>query len=829
EEGSLSDRQILLSRLLDAVKQCQIRYGGRKELATESDSRVVNLCTQFEAVLQHGMKKSKGLSSIRQVSEIVKGLNLWNADSDYVFWHYVRTHLTKHELERYLVLRHVTSDEGRGRAWLRSALNEHALERYMHMLLADPSHLSQFYDEDAFLMDQESSSMLPTMSAGLGSILFAINIDNPDLNPPESSVVVRAPTQASLSNPRPVIARALVDVKRKKKRRKPRSNVVSFDDDDEEDDCVTDDRQGLLPLAASGRCWQYFRHHSCFSAPATCVSSPVATEFPPAITLQTEPPQDENAADNGVGDKAAEDAQSIESLSPSDVATDGNVSDEPGARSGGVRHARAQPNERIKTWSGSTESSESPRRDIPSSVSSSPQSGRECGGSSFQPSALTPILDMSIGDLIPIGHPPEEAPCPEDSLYIPSYSEDTETAAAALALAQNVSSLALNATTPEQQASVKVADSAPDMTSATPEELKQALLLITQRVKDVEQENSSLKRLLEREAELNTKFRNDALEAEKAAVERTDKQDSKIQTLTRERELAKNWARPNIANKGIKLKRNDVGAALQSMVGEVEPAIPDPKPYIDHQFEASEYEKKLVQVAEMHGELMEFNERLHRLLLFRETTIRRMREELTDLRGPLPDENQTSDDDNLSITSDYDASSQTASRPLINIWIPSAFLAGHRSDAFHVYQVYVRIRDDEWNVYRRYSQFYALHKALRKNNPIVNSFDFPPKKSIGNKDAKVVEERRKRLQRYLRCVLNWMAQTSTELLDSPDKHTLVALLPFFREQDPVNPRARSSRRCHQRLRVPPHSAGGSSGQSSHLQQQQASVPHYMGH
>lgn len=44
---------------------------------------------------------------------------------------------------------------------------------------------------------------------------------------------------------------------------------------------------------------------------------------------------------------------------------------------------------------------------------------------------------------------------------------------------------------------------------------------------------SSLKRLLEREAELNAKLRADALETEKAVGERTDKQDSKIQTLTR--------------------------------------------------------------------------------------------------------------------------------------------------------------------------------------------------------------------------------------------------------------------------------------------------------
>uniref|UniRef100_A0A8C6SA78 RUN domain-containing protein n=1 Tax=Neogobius melanostomus TaxID=47308 RepID=A0A8C6SA78_9GOBI len=55
-------RQHLLERLLDAVKQCQIRFGGRKEIATDSDSRVICLCAQFEAVLQHGLRKSRGLA-----------------------------------------------------------------------------------------------------------------------------------------------------------------------------------------------------------------------------------------------------------------------------------------------------------------------------------------------------------------------------------------------------------------------------------------------------------------------------------------------------------------------------------------------------------------------------------------------------------------------------------------------------------------------------------------------------------------------------------------------------------------------------------------------
>lgn len=58
-----------------------------------------------------------------------------------VFWFYVKEVLNKHELQRFYSLRHIASDVGRGRAWLRCALNEHSLERYLHMLLADRGRL----------------------------------------------------------------------------------------------------------------------------------------------------------------------------------------------------------------------------------------------------------------------------------------------------------------------------------------------------------------------------------------------------------------------------------------------------------------------------------------------------------------------------------------------------------------------------------------------------------------------------------------------------------------------------------------------------------------
>lgn len=48
-------------------------------------------------------------------------------------------------------------------------------------------------------------------------------------------------------------------------------------------------------------------------------------------------------------------------------------------------------------------------------------------------------------------------------------------------------------------------------------------------------------------------------------------------------------------------------------------------------------------------------------------------------------------------------------------------------------QVYIRILDNEWNVYRRYTEFRELHSHLRAQFPQVDTFNFPPKKAIGNK------------------------------------------------------------------------------------------------
>ncbi|XP_046864539.1 sorting nexin-29-like isoform X2 [Xenia sp. Carnegie-2017] len=115
-------KQAIIDRLLDGVKQCQVRFGSTTELASEKDSRISCLCEQWNIVLQFGIKSTKKINS-----------------------------------------------------------------------------LSQYYEQDALLLDDERSSMLPMMAAGLSSILFAIDIDKAEFN----SITVQIPGNISQAVSRP--------------------------------------------------------------------------------------------------------------------------------------------------------------------------------------------------------------------------------------------------------------------------------------------------------------------------------------------------------------------------------------------------------------------------------------------------------------------------------------------------------------------------------------------------------------------------------------------------------------------------------------------------
>ena len=369
----------------------------------------------------------------------------------------------------------------------------------------------------------------------------------------------------------------------------------------------------------------------------------------------------------------------------------------------------------------------------------------------------------------------------EDSISNPSVgTEDTDyaTQAAVPTYYKQFSNEAnLDEATSISQASVHSFESNRSNSSLKKEDLKQALLSVMEKKDELELQAKSLKSMLDQEISHVAEVRQELSDIKQINKEKLEKLEGRNNILSRENELLKHQLKKYV---GAVQKLRDGPQAYETLAKLDGAKDSENSKYIDYHYEASEYEKKLIQVAEMHGELLEFNENLQRSVQSKEGIISRLREELISLRGPFPDEEDRIMDDNSSICSSYaDSASIGTARVLVNIWIPSVFLTGSGSSRHHVYQVYVRIRDTEWNVYRRYSQFFQLHQSLRKKDPVVNSFDFPPKKSMGNKAERFVEDRRRALQTYLRSIVNYLVTTNVSLSCSPDKETLLNLLPFF--------------------------------------------------
>ncbi|XP_071976779.1 sorting nexin-29 isoform X1 [Engystomops pustulosus] len=770
-------RQFLMERLLDAVKQCQIRFGGRKEIASDSDSRVICLCAQFEAVLQHGLKRSRGLALTAAAIKQAAGFSS-KTETEPVFWVYVKEILNKHELQRFYSLKNITTDIGRGRAWLRCALNEHSLERYVHMLLADPNRLSFFYEDWSFLLDEERSSMLPTMAAGLNSILFAINIDNKDLNgqvktaPTVShllkestqnvtsllkestqgvSTLLREITSSSAvsilikpeqeSDPLPVISRSLTsDGKAKKDRKKKKkvTTIISFDDDGEMEDSQS---AGVSKTTVSGM--ESSEEHSDRSSAAL---SNFEAQF--QMNLNDKENTDCSWRDNSLrvnGDFGYRklDVKSIDDEDLDDYDT---------------YEVHSVSKSEVRTGSLSAEQT-------PVGSSENPQ---VCCWTPLQ------VLDDHSEVLFPV-NAANSYNQSDDALNHLPYGDGSVSAALAVELAQRGSDIqfSMEASPPvsvTEISSALPAEQAPD--SMTISELRQAVVLMVNRKDELEEQNASLRNLLDSEMEHSSALRLEIDNLRRKVAEQEERHAAKIQALARENEVLKVQLKKYVGAVQMLKKegQNDTFPNLRNIDGEI---LPEVKPSVDHDELASSYERKLIEVAEMHGELIEFNEKLHRTLIAKEALVSQMRQELIDLRGPVPgDLSQTSEDQSLS---DFEISH----RALVNVWIPSVFLRGKSTHAFHVYQVYVRIKDDEWNIYRRYAEFRSLHHKLQSKYPHVKNFHFPPKKAIGNKDAKFVEERRKQLQIYLRNVMNKVIQTVPEFAAKPKKECLIQLMPFF--------------------------------------------------
>ncbi|XP_060755073.1 kinesin-like protein KIF16B isoform X2 [Neoarius graeffei] len=124
----------------------------------------------------------------------------------------------------------------------------------------------------------------------------------------------------------------------------------------------------------------------------------------------------------------------------------------------------------------------------------------------------------------------------------------------------------------------------------------------------------------------------------------------------------------------------------------------------------------------------------------------------------------------------------------VKISIPRYVLRGQGKDEHYEFEVKITVLDETWTVFRRYSRFREMHKSLKMKYPELAVLEFPPKKLFGNRDEKMVAERRNHLERYLRNFFQIMLLScSSSPLRVDDsglqlsKHAVCDISPFFKK------------------------------------------------
>ncbi|CAK1552091.1 unnamed protein product [Leptosia nina] len=584
-----------LRELIICIENCQCRFGGKSELATEDDIRIAHLCEKWEKVLSHGLRTNLSNYTIQNFVSAGLNLNFNFVNVGNSLWSYCCLHLTKHEKERFKILTNINTPLGYFRSFLRAALNERSLERYLQSWICH-GLLLEYYDEGSIVRTSEAN-LLPNMAAGLSTVLFALSIDRAELN---DSTHANQLNKAELVIPLPTPIKSSA-----KSKRRPLRQVISFDKSEQKSV-----QRGLAtntPITDNvSEPWN--------SAPATCLNSP-----DPQLGIATASTSEPNSSDY----------------------------------KSGIRH--------------------------------------------FFPDGVKSI-ESPLQILSKLSESAKEIFTSTTSIEKNTVKDDS-------------SDLSVNCLKISESDSEEVAGSIDGSTSCLE-------LCFTE---DESASEKALDSVLEcREKEfVNLQLKYNQIEL--SSKDKIQKLEKLVLDLSKENDRLKEQLRNYMS-------AVEMGKAMKTHNGQDE--------------EITQYEKKLVQVAEMHAELMEFNQHLQQRLQELESS----GIEILD----CPESN-------------------------VKVYIPSAFLVGKKTHSYHVYQIFLKVGQEEWNVYHRYAKFYEMHTQLKKCHPDIANYKFPPKKALRKRDARVVEQRRVALQAYLRHVVLVLP----ELKECTSRAQLITLLPFL--------------------------------------------------
>ena len=150
-------------------------------------------------------------------------------------------------------------------------------------------------------------------------------------------------------------------------------------------------------------------------------------------------------------------------------------------------------------------------------------------------------------------------------------------------------------------AAAQVHPDADQMPSVSREELKSTLVSVMKRKDQVQDQLASIKSLLAKEADKCSSLTEEMSELRKKSEEGRQKQEARIKTLTRENELLKHQLKKYVSAV-MKLRDGpqayETLAKLEGKNNKTTNSESEKIEYVDYHFEASEFERKLIQVIE---------------------------------------------------------------------------------------------------------------------------------------------------------------------------------------------------------------------------------------
>ncbi|GFU28059.1 pleckstrin homology domain-containing family M member 3 [Trichonephila clavipes] len=135
-----------------------------------------NLCSVLEAIFIHGLK-----DKITRKMSAVFGTNPEKIPEPQ-FWTAVYNFSHKNVILEISHFNLITTDVGRGRAWLRAALNDGLIVSYVGNMLSDQSGMQKHYNSSAYLRDEEQSDIMKKLLEGLSIFTFELSCNNSALN-----------------------------------------------------------------------------------------------------------------------------------------------------------------------------------------------------------------------------------------------------------------------------------------------------------------------------------------------------------------------------------------------------------------------------------------------------------------------------------------------------------------------------------------------------------------------------------------------------------------------------------------------------------------------